>query len=94
MAAEEYSLKNILTNPRPRTYCEQKGGCGMAFYVYIVTNKRNGTRFEEVYDLIPEKDVHQAEVLGAQVFFALAHRHLQYVSYGRGRLIGRRPARS
>ncbi len=33
------------------------------------TNKREGSRFDEVYDLIPEKDVHQAEVLGKAMRF-------------------------
>ncbi|MCM2563823.1 Ppx/GppA family phosphatase [Lutimaribacter sp. EGI FJ00015] len=33
------------------------------------TNKRNGTRFDTVYDLIAEKDIHQAEVLGKAMRF-------------------------
>lgn len=33
------------------------------------TNKRDGTRFEEMYELIPEKEVHQAEVLGKAMRF-------------------------
>src|SRR6056297_1135166 len=34
------------------------------------SNKRKGSRFEDLYELIPEKDAHEAEVLGKAMRFA------------------------